>query len=69
MVTCEFENVPAAALEAAARLVPVFPSAKSFAVAQDRLAEKDFVSGLGVAVAPYAVVDSLDDLAETRSRA
>ena len=62
VVTCEFENVPAAALEAAHRLVPVFPSAKSFAVAQDRLAEKDFVSGLGVAVAPYAVVDSLDDL-------
>jgi 5-(carboxyamino)imidazole ribonucleotide synthase len=62
VATCEFENVPAAALEAASRAVPVFPQAKSFAVAQDRLAEKDFVTGLGIAVAPYAAVDSLDDL-------
>jgi 5-(carboxyamino)imidazole ribonucleotide synthase len=62
VVTCEFENVPAAALEAAQRVVPVFPPAKSFAVAQDRLAEKDFVTGLGIPVAPYAAVNSLDEL-------
>jgi 5-(carboxyamino)imidazole ribonucleotide synthase len=62
VITCEFENVPANALEVAGRAVPVFPSAKSFAVAQDRLAEKDFISALGVAVAPYAAVDSLGDL-------
>ena len=62
VVTCEFENVPAAALEAAGRVVPVFPQAKSFAVAQDRLAEKDFVAGLGIGVAPYAAVESLEDL-------
>jgi 5-(carboxyamino)imidazole ribonucleotide synthase len=62
VVTCEFENVPAAALEAAARVAPVFPSAKSFAVAQDRLVEKDFVAGLGIAVAPYARVDTPDEL-------
>src|SRR3972149_1141451 len=52
VVTCEFENGPAAALEAAAKAVPVFPPAKSFAAAQDRLDEKDFVSGLGIPVAP-----------------
>jgi 5-(carboxyamino)imidazole ribonucleotide synthase len=62
VVTCEFENVPAAALEAARRAALVFPSAQSFAVAQDRLAEKEFVSGLGIAVAPYAAVDSPADL-------
>ena len=62
VVTCEFENVPAAALEAAAKAVPVFPPAKAFAAAQDRRAEKDFVTGLGIPVAPYAPVDSLDDL-------
>ncbi len=48
VVTCEFENVPAETLQAAARAVPVFPGAKSFAVAQDRLVEKDFVTGLGI---------------------
>jgi len=62
VITCEFENVPANALEVAGRAAPVFPSAKSFAVAQDRLAEKDFVSALGIAVAPYAAVASLDEL-------
>src|SRR5262249_12333156 len=62
VVTCEFENVPAATLEACSRVNPVFPGAKSFAVAQDRLAEKDFISRLGIEVAPYATVDSLDQL-------
>jgi 5-(carboxyamino)imidazole ribonucleotide synthase len=62
VVTCEFENVPAAALEAAGRAAKVFPPPKSFAVAQDRLAEKDFVAGLGIGVAPYAAVESLEDL-------
>lgn len=62
VVTCEFENVPAETLQAAARVVPVFPGAKSFAVAQDRLVEKDFVTGLGIPVAPYVKVDSAEDL-------
>jgi 5-(carboxyamino)imidazole ribonucleotide synthase len=62
VVTCEFENVPAMTLEAASRAAPVLPGAKSFATAQDRLAEKDFMRGLGIEVAPYASVSSLDDL-------
>jgi 5-(carboxyamino)imidazole ribonucleotide synthase len=62
VVTCEFENVPAETLEAAARVAPVFPSPKSFAVAQDRLTEKDFIRALDIAVAPYAAVTSLADL-------
>ena len=62
VVTCEFENVPAATLEVCSRVKTVLPGAKSFAVAQDRLAEKDFISGLGIEVAPYAAIDSLDQL-------
>ena len=68
VVTCEFENVPAETLQAAARVVPVFPRAKSFAVAQDRLIEKDFLTGLGVSVAPYARVDTSEDLRGALSR-
>jgi 5-(carboxyamino)imidazole ribonucleotide synthase len=68
VVTCEFENVPAGTLEAAARHVPVYPGAQSFAVAQDRLAEKDFVTGLGIPVAPYARIDSADDLRDALAR-
>jgi 5-(carboxyamino)imidazole ribonucleotide synthase len=62
VVTCEFENVPAATLEACSRAKPVFPGAKSFAVAQDRLAEKDFIGALGIEIAPYAAIDSPDQL-------
>jgi len=68
VVTCEFENVPAKTLEIAGRESHVFPPPKSFEVAQDRLAEKDFVSGLGIAVAPYAAVDGLGDLKEGLGR-
>ena len=68
VVTCEFENVPAEALHVAAEKASVFPPAKSFAVAQDRLTEKDFISGLDIPVAPYAKVDSLEDLQEGLSR-
>lgn len=68
VVTCEFENVPAEALRIAGEHAAVFPPPKSFAVAQDRLVEKDFVSGLGIAVAPYAAVDSLGDLNEGLAR-
>jgi 5-(carboxyamino)imidazole ribonucleotide synthase len=68
VVTCEFENVPARALEIAGKETAVFPPAKSFEVAQDRLAEKDFVNALGIAVAPYAAVDSLGDLKEGLAR-
>jgi 5-(carboxyamino)imidazole ribonucleotide synthase len=62
IVTCEFENVPAATLEAAGRAAPVFPPPRAFAVAQDRLVEKEFVSKLGIQVAPFAPVDDGNSL-------
>jgi 5-(carboxyamino)imidazole ribonucleotide synthase len=68
VVTCEFENVRAKALEIAGRESHVFPPPKSFEVAQDRLVEKDFIGGLGIAVAPYLAVDSLGDLKEALGR-
>jgi len=62
VVTCEFENVPAEALQAALRAVPVYPPPFSFAVAQDRLTEKTFMRELGIAVAPFAAVATAADL-------
>jgi 5-(carboxyamino)imidazole ribonucleotide synthase len=56
VVSCEFENVPAGALQIAGKKAPVHPPAKAFAVAQDRLVEKDFMRGLGIPVADYADV-------------
>ena len=68
VVTGEFENVPAKALKIASRESHVFPPPKSFEVAQDRLVEKDFIGGLGIAVAPYLAVESLGDLKEALAR-
>lgn len=60
--TTEFENVPAGALELLARTARVCPAAASVAIAQDRIAEKSFLSAHGVAVAPYAALLREDDL-------
>lgn len=62
-VTYEFENVPAEALDLIESIVPIRPGRRALAISQDRLTEKDFLSGLGLSVAPYAAVDSADDLA------
>ncbi len=61
-VTAEWENVPAAALERLARDVPTWPPAEAFAIAQDRVREKDLFGDLGIAVAPWRVVATLDEL-------
>ncbi|MFN3369945.1 MAG: 5-(carboxyamino)imidazole ribonucleotide synthase [Sphingomonadaceae bacterium] len=63
VVTCEFENVPAEALAFLGALRPVRPGHAAFDVAQDRLAEKRFVGGLGGRTAPWHAVDGLADLA------
>ncbi|MDE2410926.1 MAG: 5-(carboxyamino)imidazole ribonucleotide synthase [Sphingomonadales bacterium] len=61
VVTYEFENVPVAPLKALGD-VPLLPNARALEVAQDRLNEKRFVSGLGGTTAPYHVVDTVEDL-------
>ncbi|MGE4334635.1 MAG: 5-(carboxyamino)imidazole ribonucleotide synthase [Pigmentiphaga sp.] len=61
-VTTEFENVPAASLDALAQWSRVAPGARQVAVAQDRLVEKSTLRGLGVAVVPYTEVRSAADL-------
>ena len=62
--TTEFENVPAAALRFLARHCVVSPSAESVAVAQDRIAEKEFLVAAGIDVAPYRAVQEEQDLDE-----
>jgi 5-(carboxyamino)imidazole ribonucleotide synthase len=60
--TTEFENVPAAALRFLARHCVVSPSAESVAVAQDRIAEKEFLAAAGINVAPYRTVHGEQDI-------
>ena len=62
VVTYEFENVPAATAAFLAARTPLHPGARALGLTQDRLSEKTFVAGLGLAVAPFRAVDSLADL-------
>ena len=62
VVTFEFENVPADAVEAAAGLAPVRPSGSVLYTTQHRLREKTFLSSHGFPVAPFRHVRSLEDL-------
>ena len=60
VVTYEWEGVPAdtvRAIEACATR----PGARALEVAQDRLGEKETFTRLGIAVAPYAPMDRVDD--------
>lgn len=66
-VTTEFENVPAEALSILAKYCVVSPAAESVAVAQNRIREKRFLSGNGLEVAPFRVIDrqgSLDGICD-----
>ncbi|AZB63183.1 phosphoribosylaminoimidazole carboxylase ATPase subunit [Cereibacter sphaeroides WS8N] len=62
VITYEFENIPTSALDLLEALKPLHPNRRALAVSQDRLEEKGFLTGLGLAVAPYRPVGSREDL-------
>jgi len=62
IITYEFENVPLATAEFLEGLKPLAPGARALAIAQDRLAEKAFLTQAGIPVAPYRAVDTLSAL-------
>jgi 5-(carboxyamino)imidazole ribonucleotide synthase len=62
VVTFEFENVPAAAGEALAAVVPVRPHPQVLFTTQDRAREKAFLMAHGFACAPHRVVRSRSEL-------
>ncbi|MBT8241450.1 MAG: 5-(carboxyamino)imidazole ribonucleotide synthase [Acidimicrobiia bacterium] len=57
VVTYEFENVPADALDVVESSVPIRPNREALRISQDRLIEKDFLTRIGLNVAPYAAVE------------
>jgi 5-(carboxyamino)imidazole ribonucleotide synthase len=61
VVTYEFENVPVSPLKALGGAL-LLPGIRALEVAQDRLSEKRFVEGLGGRPAPFAAVDTPEDL-------
>ncbi len=68
VVTYEFENIPTAALDVIEAIRPIRPSRRALATSQDRIAEKAFLNGIGLATAPYAAVTTLGDLHDALTR-
>ena len=62
VATFDFENVPAESAEWLAARVPVFPSPRALAVAQDRLVEKNLFRSLGIPVGDFAAVATQAEL-------
>ncbi len=56
VITFEFENIPADALDVISATTPLFPDRRALETSQDRLIEKAFLRDLGLKTAPYAPV-------------
>jgi 5-(carboxyamino)imidazole ribonucleotide synthase len=68
VVTYEFEIIPAATAAFLAPLVPVLPDPKILATTQDRIAEKDFITSLGIGTPRYAAIASSVELSGALER-
>jgi 5-(carboxyamino)imidazole ribonucleotide synthase len=62
VVTFEFENVPADAIDAVEALAPVRPAAAALHTTQERAREKAFLKERGFPTAPFQRASTLDEL-------
>jgi 5-(carboxyamino)imidazole ribonucleotide synthase len=67
-ITCDFENVPAAVLEALSGRLSVRPGPQAFEAGQDRLVEKTLFRTLDIPVPDFAPVSSRPELLEAIDR-
>lgn len=64
VVTFEFENVPSATIDAAAKFVPVHPKGEVLHTTQNRLREKTFLSKNGIPVTPFRHIRTIEELCD-----
>lgn len=62
VITYEFENIPTSALDILEAHRPIRPGREALRVSQDRITEKQFLSDLGLQVAPFAAVETAEEL-------
>jgi 5-(carboxyamino)imidazole ribonucleotide synthase len=62
VATYEFESIPAEAVKFVAGRVPVYPPLIALETAQDRSKEKSCFERLKIPTAPFAVVDSMNEV-------
>lgn len=65
-ITTEFENIPADSLRFLADYCVVSPDANSVEIAQDRIAEKQFLTANGFSVADFDVIQNDHDLSSEK---
>ena len=58
VITFEFENIPADALDLLSGTTPLYPDRRALEVSQDRMIEKSFLRDLGLETAPFSAVTS-----------
>jgi 5-(carboxyamino)imidazole ribonucleotide synthase len=63
VATFEFENIPGNAVHRVAALKPVMPRPEILEITQDRLREKNFLNGIGVATTRYQEITDAASLA------
>ena len=63
VATFEFENIPAGIVRRVVAKRPVLPRPEILETTQDRLREKDFLRGIGIATTAYRAVESPEALA------
>jgi len=64
VATFDFENVPEASARALQEQCDVYPQPNALGAGQDRVAEKELLTSLGIEVSPYHAVSSRTDLLE-----
>lgn len=68
IITYEFENIPYEPVAALAGIRKVSPSPRALQIAQDRVLEKSFVDALGARTAPWAEIQTIEDLESAIAR-
>jgi len=63
-ITTEFENIPADTLAFLEAKTVVHPSSSALSKTQNRIIEKEFITSLGINVAPFVAIRSVQDIAE-----
>lgn len=61
-ITYEFENIPLESLNFLEKNSQIFPGIKALKYSQDRLLEKEFISNLGISVAPFYQIKNYVDV-------
>ncbi len=62
VITYEFENVPAQTAAYLSARTPLYPNAGALKIAQDRLSEREFLTSIGISIAPFAAISCLEDI-------